>query len=356
MYMGDGKFVWFQGVVEDRDDPLKLGRLRVRCLGWHTENKTLIPTTALPWAHPISPINSASMNGIGMSPTGPVEGTWVIGFFRDGKNAQEPVVFGTIGGIPEDLPKKDKGFNDPNEKYPLEDGLKEPDTNRLTRNEDRTSTLVNSDGVDKPRELLVEKAIRLLANGSPTTNSTASVGTGFWSEPEDPYAAEYPKNHVRESESGHIEEWDDTSGAERLHRYHNSGTREEIHPNGDKVVRIVANNYVVIANSDHVLVKGDVNLTIDSDCNTYIKGDWNIQVDGDMSQDIKGSLTQTVAKGVLKTHKSWDTTIVTGTVIETYLGSQTTAVTGSVNEIYAAAQTTTALGNVKITSPRIDLN
>ena len=34
----------------------------------------------------------------------------------------------------------------------------------------------------------------------------------------------YPKNHVYETESGHIKEFDDTEGAERIHEYHKSGT------------------------------------------------------------------------------------------------------------------------------------
>ena len=34
-----GNFVWWQGVVEDRIDPLMLGRCRVRILGYHTDDK-----------------------------------------------------------------------------------------------------------------------------------------------------------------------------------------------------------------------------------------------------------------------------------------------------------------------------
>ena len=36
-FMGLGGFLWFSGVVEDRQDPLKVGRLRVRILGQHTD-------------------------------------------------------------------------------------------------------------------------------------------------------------------------------------------------------------------------------------------------------------------------------------------------------------------------------
>ena len=35
-FMGLGGFLWFFGVVEDRQDPLKVGRLRVRIVGVHT--------------------------------------------------------------------------------------------------------------------------------------------------------------------------------------------------------------------------------------------------------------------------------------------------------------------------------
>jgi hypothetical protein len=100
-FMGKGGFVWWQGVVEDRHDPLYLGRCKIRVLGWHSENKNDQPTAGLPWAYPVAPITSASQTGVGSSPLGPVEGTWVIGFYRDGEDGQEPMFFGTIGGIPE---------------------------------------------------------------------------------------------------------------------------------------------------------------------------------------------------------------------------------------------------------------
>jgi len=100
-FMGKEGFVWWQGVVEDRHDPLYLGRCKVRVLGWHSEDKNDMPTVSLPWAYPVAPITSASQTGVGSTPLGPVEGTWVVGFYRDGEAGQEPMFFGTLGGIPE---------------------------------------------------------------------------------------------------------------------------------------------------------------------------------------------------------------------------------------------------------------
>ena len=89
-------FNWWIGVVEDRKDPEKLGRCRVRIFGYHTDNRELLPVKDLPWAIPIQPITSAAISGIGSSPLGPVEGSWVMGFFLDGEDMQQPAMLGTI--------------------------------------------------------------------------------------------------------------------------------------------------------------------------------------------------------------------------------------------------------------------
>jgi len=112
-FQGRDGFIWWHGVVEDRQDPLYLGRCKVRILGWHTEDKTELPTASLPWAQVLMPITSASQTNVGHAPVGPVEGTWVMGFYRDGELAQEPVMMGTIPGIPENFAKQGTGFNDP---------------------------------------------------------------------------------------------------------------------------------------------------------------------------------------------------------------------------------------------------
>ena len=90
----------YTGVVENRQDPLKLGRCQVRVVGLHTHDKNQIPTSDLPWAYPMQPVTSAAMSGIGTSPVGPVEGTWVVIMFRDDDN-QMPIMLGTVGGIPQ---------------------------------------------------------------------------------------------------------------------------------------------------------------------------------------------------------------------------------------------------------------
>ena len=98
-FLGQDGFVWAIGVVEDRFDPEKLGRVRVRWLGYHTEEKEKILTKDLPWAQVMQSVGGTAMAGVGDAPVSLVEGTWVVGFFRDPESLQDPVVIGTMPGM-----------------------------------------------------------------------------------------------------------------------------------------------------------------------------------------------------------------------------------------------------------------
>ena len=100
LFSGTEGLTWWQGIIEDVNDPEALGRVRVRIFGFHTDDKSKIPTDKLPWASPLMPITSAAIGGVGQSPTGALAGAWVMGFFRDGDTAQDPIIWGTIYGKP----------------------------------------------------------------------------------------------------------------------------------------------------------------------------------------------------------------------------------------------------------------
>ena len=262
--MGKDGFTWFVGVVEDRADPKKLGRLKVRCLGYHAKELNKLPTADLPWAHVMNPITSATVSGVGNTPLGAVEGTWVIGFFIDGPDAQQPMIMGTLPGVPKDLPVKDAvaGFQDYiNANYPK---YKESDVNRLARNDS-----------DSPHSTLtLRKADRDLAVGTAQVDGVFSGvaqipadldqdNGGQWNEPETEYDATYPRNHVMETEGGHLKEYDDTPGKERIHERHASGSGYEIFSDGTKITRVKQDNYNVISNDEYCHIQGNSRETID---------------------------------------------------------------------------------------------
>lgn len=295
-----GNFTWWFGVVEDRMDPKKLGRLRVRIVGYHSADTGDIPKDSLFWAYPIQPITSAAMNGIGTSPTGIVEGTWVMGFFRDGANAQDPIVMGTIGGIPESKGEEGKGFVDPAGNYPKDDFLNEPDTNRLSRNEKIQETSIQEQRDQEDKKIKVCPSM-------PTKKDE-------WDEKTTEYSAKYPFNHVKETESGHIEEWDDTEFYERYRRWHRSGTFIEIHPEGEQVEHIVNDKYEIVAGDDYVHIKGECNVTIDNDCNLYVKGNCRTDVEGNYDIDVSKNFQMRVG-GTIKI-RSGSTTYIDASTIQ----------------------------------------
>lgn len=97
-FLGLDKFVWWIGVIERRDDPLGLGRCRVRIFGWHTDNESLLPSDELPWATPVYPVNNSKKI------EAPLLQEWVLGFFMDGESGQFPIILGVLPGInPEDF-------------------------------------------------------------------------------------------------------------------------------------------------------------------------------------------------------------------------------------------------------------
>jgi putative chitinase len=277
----NGGFHWWIGVVEDRNDPLFLGRCRVRIMGYHNQSKTELPTADLPWAYPLQPITSAAMTGIGQAPVGPVEGTTVMGFFQDGDDCQEPVMMGTFGGIPQDdyyrkLPA-DAGFVDPNKKYPLQELRNEPDTNRLARGQGLTNTLVGKKKSAREQKVPV-------ANGGQS-----------WDQPTIPYAARYPFNHVTSTESGHVVEFDDTPGAERVQVYHMKGSFVEIDKDGTMVRRIVGDDFQILERNGHIVVKGGLSVTVMGDAKILVQNDCDLEVNGSMHAKVHQDFDLNVA-------------------------------------------------------------
>ena len=332
-FMGLDGFVWFTGVVEDRNDPDALGRVRVRCLGFHTDDLSDIPTASLPWAHVMHPVTDPCMQGLGNSPSFLVEGSWVIGFFRDAVEKQQPIIIGSLPGIPQSPPDYSKGFNDPRspfssqapyagtptygpypvdgDDYDMPSGhdLGEPDTNRLAQGEGAES----HDALIKLRENRqtgIQTATQ--PNLSEISDEAVAEERGSFDEPHPrdiDYNNEdsedyglyrsglYPYNHVFESESGHLTEVDDTPGNERMMRHHAAGTYEEIIADGTKTTKVIGDNFEIIMKDSNVYVGGSVNLTIGGSVRHLVKGDYHLEVEGNYTQKIHKNMRTKIGLG-----------------------------------------------------------
>lgn len=95
---------WWVGKVEDRFDPERRGRIRVRIFGVHTESLVKddekgqgIPIEDLPWAMVAMPLTYGGVPSYGtVAPPGVLEGAWVVGFSLDGDAFNQLLVTGVL--------------------------------------------------------------------------------------------------------------------------------------------------------------------------------------------------------------------------------------------------------------------
>ena len=355
-FLGRNGFIWFNGVVEDRQDPQKLGRLRVRCVGIHTDNKDDLPTEDLPWSQLIHPITSSGISGLGSSPGFIVEGAWVFGYFRDGNNMQEPMIMGTLPGKPSELADSSKGFYDPNGVYPKYKD--EVDTNRLAVNDTAAPHL----GLELRK--LTRKTGVPTADFDPLditqhiSSAIEASDSDTWDQPAIQYNAAYPYNHVFESESGHITEIDDTKDNERLFTSHRTGTSQEINPDGSQVNIIKGDHYNIVSGKRQAIIEGNADLTIGGRHKIYINKNgeennhYDIQIGPNASVNIqidKGDMNVVLKDGKLNTNVAGDYNMKIG-------GNMNLDVRGNKNETVSGSKTSNTSGAVIHRGSRIDLN
>jgi len=353
-FLGFNGFIWFVGVVEGRNDPTFTGRLKVRALGHHTGNKEILPTADLPWAHVMLPVTAAGITGLGQSPSGLVEGSWVLGYFRDGNTRQEPVILGSLPGRPSELANTSKGFYDPNGVYPKYKD--EPDVNRLAVN-----------NKDNPHlALTLRQSTRITgvatADFNPTTAADGSIVEGSdgdtFDQPAIPYSAAYPFNHVYESESGHIREYDDTTGNERIHERHRTGTSYEIGPLGTRTDIIKGDHFTILTNDNKVSIGGDSDISIDGRHKIYINksntanNHYDIQVGTGANVNIQvdsGDVNIVTVQGKMNLNSGGDFNLKVA-------GNMTVDVLGNKTETIEGTKVSNTTGTVTHRGSRIDLN
>jgi len=99
-FVGKDGFYWWVGEVEDNEDPMELGRCKVRVLGYYTNVRggtvADLPTDELPWATVLQHTSQAGNDGQGESAGQLQPGAIVMGFFMDGESAQMPIVIGVL--------------------------------------------------------------------------------------------------------------------------------------------------------------------------------------------------------------------------------------------------------------------
>lgn len=170
--------------------------------------------------------------------------------------------------------------------------------------------------------------------------------------------SQYPYNDVYETQSGHVVEYDDTPGGERILIRHKSGSGVELRADGSIVMKTEANVVTSVAGQSALIVEGDVsiqsngNLTLKvaGDLNIDVGGNINVNAGGDKRENISGASRENVggAKGSIVRGSRSSTTV--GTVTETALGGQNNIVKGDHRHTVQGSYTQGVSGASKMTS------
>lgn len=329
----------YRGVVEDNNDPEKLGRCRIRIWGLHTDQINPdelqgIPTSNLPWSEPCLGLIEGSVSGHGCFSV-PLQGSHVFLFFEGG-NWESPRYFATVPGQPEEGADKTKGFNDPSGNYPRKDRLGESDYHRLARGQ--------LEGT------VVEHRNNHLDVG------VVKADTQTWDEPPSAYAAQYPRNIVLSTHRGLTVELDSTPGQERIHVFHPSNTYIEIDKDGNLVFRNAKDRFEITRGTKNVHVLVDDNETVESNKTSRVGGSETIHIGQNQKETIINNRETNIGVND-KTMIGKDSEVVIGNNQETSIG---TSMTHDIGQDWTVACggniTMSAAGVITMIAPRIDLN
>ena len=143
----------------------------------------------------------------------------------------------------------------------------------------------------------------------------------------------YPNSQVKETASGHIVEYDDTPGSERVMIRHNSGSGVEMRADGSVVYSSTKNTVRVTAEDEKVVVDGDGELQYNGNLKLKVAGDFDVEVGGDFNVNVKGDMEQNIRRGLITDVAGTVETQIVGSKSETIGGGYTTLIHGDKNDI-----------------------
>lgn len=234
--------------------------------------------------------------------------------------------------------KEDLAFKDPSGKYPLKNHDNEPDTPRLTSVQKVSQTIVGEKEADRTYNV-------------PVANSSQN-----WDQSPVPYNAEYPYNNVYVSESGHVMEFDDTKGRERVNLHHMAGTFVEIDAFGNqtnkvkgiRTIIVEEDELVNIQGSGHVAIVGDMSVRIGGECQIEIVGNARMRVHGNLRQEVDGDMELKVGGNYTQDVRGNSAYKTAGTYSEQTVGAHGVTTGGAMN--------LKASGNINADGTQIHLN
>ena len=139
---------------------------------------------------------------------------------------------------------------------------------------------------------------------------------------EEQQASQYPFNQVKETASGHVVEYDDTPGGERVLIKHRTGAGVEMRADGSVIISAVNNKIEVTGGDQTVIIEGNGNLSYKGNLNLSVTGDYNVDVGGNYNVNVAGSKNETISQNINQEIGKNNTQLTKGARVEKTLESR----------------------------------
>jgi Gp5 N-terminal OB domain len=288
---GHNTGIFFAKVIDNKD-PTENGRYKIRVYGVH-DDESNVSEEHLPWAKSMMPVSSASLGGIGSSPTGLLANSVVMGMWLD-KDRTIPMIMGSAHGNKADTTATSATGQRSDDPSTENDVLS---LVRTTATQGGLDTTYTSGGIQQA-----------VSTHSPTFLPSQSYAG----------KVEYPYGSAIKTVGGHEIFVNNTPGNEAIRITHKSGSFYELSPDGKIIERSM----------------GSTHRAADSDVTNSGKGNQTSTLTGNKTGTVGGSATSTIGQGstTTATNGNVTTTAQNGTqTVQSKTGTNVTATQGNVN-------------------------
>ena len=212
-----------------------------------------------------------------------------------------------------------------------------------------------SDGRSDPNKQFPRKeyvgvsSVNNIARGTKVSNVYIGGSVpGLDFELNDEPSTEYPNNQVKETASGHIIEYDDTNGRERVMIRHRTGSGVEMRADGSVIFSSTNNTLRIVAANEKAIIEGDGEVVYNGNLKMRVAGDFDLEVGGDFNVNVTGNKEEIVKSSYIESITKNKTLTVGENKAETILGVDTLTVLSDKNEIIKGNHEANVEGIVEI--------
>ena len=199
------------------------------------------------------------------------------------------------------------------------------------------------------KEYVGVSSVNNIARGTRVSNVYIGGSVpGLDLELNDEPSTQYPENQVKETSSGHVIEYDDTNGRERVMIRHRTGSGVEMRADGTVILSSTNNTLRIVAANEKVIVEGDGEVVYNGNLKMRVAGDFDLEVGGDFNVNVTGNKEERIKSSLIESVSKNKTVTVGENKAETILGVDALTVLKDKDVMVKGAFETNVQGAIEI--------